>query len=311
MTRLFFLGAGASAADGYPVTRELMYPVAAYLIGRNVRNDPSRLFQYLWTVYGSPEATIAGAAASWKAFVDKRSTLAGAEGLPDIIELLSILDVAITDDLSFGPTPPIPKYPKIESRQLLGNELKRIRDRAIRALVNGFVELRMSGGRDSPNTRRFVECISGRDAVVTTNWDTLLDTALMRRKGQRVDYGSPLVTYVDANGDRVGRYSFTRKRYLFKLHGSLNWLYCSRCYRLYCNLALDVANVKDTCDCKGELGPLIITPSFLKTYQNVHIMNTWSRAQRALERSAEWYFVGYSFPTDDLWIRTTSVRQIS
>jgi len=64
------------------------------------------------------------------------------------------------------------------------------------------------------------------------------------------------------------------------------------------------------CHCGAEMDSLIITPSFIKRYSNVHLSNIWKGAQKTLEKADDWIFVGYSLPDDDLWIRGMLLRAI-
>ncbi len=62
------------------------------------------------------------------------------------------------------------------------------------------------------------------------------------------------------------------------------------------------------CDCGAELVGVLITPTYLKNYQIPQLSEIWRKAQKSLEESAEWTFIGYSLPTDDLWIRGMLMR---
>jgi ferredoxin len=61
--------------------------------------------------------------------------------------------------------------------------------------------------------------------VISLNYDMIADNALaMRSQGTFPDYGCEIQTETYRNFQKFGK--------LFKLHGSLNWLYCPNCNRL-------------------------------------------------------------------------------
>lgn len=89
MKRVFFVGAGASVDDGFPVTSDLM-PALAHTMRRRGSGDRGthRLYDYLNTVYGVSKDHIDCAATAWQAFVTDRRPI-GPQPLPSIIELPS------------------------------------------------------------------------------------------------------------------------------------------------------------------------------------------------------------------------------
>lgn len=115
---------------------------------------------------------------------------------------------------------------------------------------------------------------------------------------------------------------------LLKVHGSMNWIYCSACdrleigidkrgetynvaYRLAQSLVQQSPDLQDyyqgrtrapaRCrSCGGEYRPVMITPTHLKDYRNPHIAALWHRAERELQACTHVIFVGYSLPWDDV-----------
>lgn len=159
--------------------------------------------------------------------------------------------------------------------------------------------------------------------VISTNYDLIIDTALMFRSysqrsdegphtGRLPDYRCRISTsYYQADGERCGT--------LLKLHGSLNWLYCKTCQRLemgavksqrYGNvleklLGPDVAAAvtpdgAPCSTCGTKVRPLLIAPSHLKDYRNPHLTQVWYEAERVLREATRVIFIGYSLPDDDL-----------
>jgi hypothetical protein len=69
MTTVYFLGAGASAADGLPVTSELNFGVASWL--SDSRRKPAELRTYLQDIYGVSRSDLRDAESAWRAFTSE------------------------------------------------------------------------------------------------------------------------------------------------------------------------------------------------------------------------------------------------
>lgn len=177
-------------------------------------------------------------------------------------------------------------------------------------------------------------------SIITLNWEVLLDTALYRAaekaskslvpngKSLHVDY---CVYDYSIDGDDEIPSTHIRPRGLFnikilKLHGSMNWLFCMNCGRLFKTfndyIALgEFSERKITCRyCKenynfGEaekyfggtsypfLESLLITPTFVKDLNNTNLKNVWRNAFIELSEANEIVFIGYSFPQADFELR--------
>jgi hypothetical protein len=113
---------------------------------------------------------------------------------------------------------------------------------------------------------------------------------------------------------------------LLKIHGSLNWLYCERCKRLDLFVseglqglrtakALDelynFAPFNDAYSCRGTpcrnhrgcdgfVSPILITPTYVKHYENPHVERVWAEAEHAMIEADRAVIIGYSLPTDDV-----------
>lgn len=115
---------------------------------------------------------------------------------------------------------------------------------------------------------------------------------------------------------------------LLKLHGSLNWLVCPKCGRFFVeydkNIAINtlgsVKHEEECCRfCKDTVGEkmgepllesLIITPTYMKELNNLHIQNIWHNAYIELTEADEVVFIGYSFPEADFEMRYLLKRAI-
>ena len=68
-------------------------------------------------------------------------------------------------------------------------------------------------------------------SVISTNYDVIVDTAIMAVSERRLPEGSFPDYRCDISSDFYHNEP-TRFGTLLKLHGSLNWLYCRTCHRL-------------------------------------------------------------------------------
>ncbi len=171
-------------------------------------------------------------------------------------------------------------------------------------------------------------------SVVSLNWDTLLEDSVywcIRRLGLTgkvdVNYGcdsqplGPDCPHIPSF--EQGSKGFVGVR-VFKPHGSVNWLVCPACSRLFTGLGSPEEAWAQYClprpcpKCSRAapdpsspiLRPLYVTPTFLKSFENLHLQNVWHRAHLDLTEAESVVFVGYSFPEADYHLRTLFRRAI-
>ena len=165
-------------------------------------------------------------------------------------------------------------------------------------------------------------------SIITMNWDSLLEKELFQlcqnyNSKQKVKifpdlcfYDNqykkndkwPISTHIKAKGYRNIK--------LLKLHGSINWLCCPYCDRLYVDYEEDIAlnelSIDHYCpECKEntikakspQMHSILITPTFLKDLNNLHIRNIWHSALIELIEADKIVFIGYSFPDADFEMR--------
>ncbi|MBM3505396.1 MAG: hypothetical protein FJX65_16180 [Alphaproteobacteria bacterium] len=169
-------------------------------------------------------------------------------------------------------------------------------------------------------------------AVITTNYDLYLDKAVSWIIGEELYKESPPPKGHEVRDLRFYQYGFPidglveviegrsiyvrRKRHwkslherlpiaLYKLHGSLNWTYCSACKAvLLARRRADLFAVFDvghpSCPtCKGPLGKVLIPPAFSQHHGHPIIKRTRALALNALTYARRVAFVGYSAPAAD------------
>ncbi|PKK90261.1 MAG: hypothetical protein CVV64_09855 [Candidatus Wallbacteria bacterium HGW-Wallbacteria-1] len=149
----------------------------------------------------------------------------------------------------------------------------------------------------------FIEkCLKrGNAAVISLNYDTLIDYSL-EEMGLRVDYGFKFSNSVVASP------STTTSVTLIKIHGSLNWLYCPTCLRIYRYRAGELSRVfspdPELCPDDGTyLKGIIVPPTYLKNYMNPYLALSWKAAGTLLKRARRIHFLGSSFSEADMWFK--------
>jgi NAD-dependent SIR2 family protein deacetylase len=310
--RVYFVGAGASKQDGFPLTRELKQGVAWAICEDRARfND---LAAHLRHLYNVDDSMLRASASAWEALRLRPGVTAGGDAaaivnaLPDVTDWLSMLDWMIREQSSFGPGRDAGEPTKVS----LLAQLTGVRDLVVQALclsLGVYQDNLPPGSVAASTTTLFMDVVQPDDLLVTTNWDLLLDAARDQRFGTcNGDYGTGNTNVILQNARPKPQP--TRPR-LLKLHGSLSWRYCPRCQRLVIDPRNHVAGdrlIDPNCPCSYPFSELIVTPGFVREYRNVHLLTIWREALFALASADEWVFIGYSLPPDDVGIRALLLR---
>ena len=195
-----------------------------------------------------------------------------------------------------------------------------------RSVALGLISQRFSSGQDSHTF-----------SVISLNWDCVLENAiywcLERLNTTRADVDYCCYTYA-LKGVQRHKTSILQKAIgifnikVMKLHGSVNWFICPNCNRLYVGLGASgellyeytLGKKCPTCknlfikegdEQKGPLlEPFIISPTFVKQFDNAHIQMIWHNAYMDLCRADKVVFIGYSLPEADYHLRTLLKRAI-
>lgn len=148
-------------------------------------------------------------------------------------------------------------------------------------------------------------------AIITFNYDLGADYAIQQRFP--IDYGfdHPPAGAVP----------------LLKLHGSLNWFYCSTCQRIVpwdlapltqtlsaiemtrAKLPIKLSATIDQWDHKARLGhdvqlqPILVPPTWSKAEYHRTLAGVWKRAALELREAENIYVVGFSLPVTDEFFR--------
>jgi hypothetical protein len=300
--RVYFIGAGGSKQDRFPLTNELKHGIAWA-----IRQDSSRfelLASHLQYLYNVQDAVLKESAQIWDGLRQRASDgpQTTRSQVPDVTDLLSTLDWMIREQSSFGPG----LHAGDAEERSSAHHLASIRDLVVQALcycLGTYDDLDAAS-----TTRGFIQLIKPDDSLITTNWDLLLDAARDGRFGSEPqDYGTTGNVVLEGATKPQG----DERPKLLKLHGSLSWRYCQRCQRLVINPRHHVAGERKqraTCSCTCRFSELIVTPGFVREYRNVHLLTIWREALLALAHAAQWVFIGYSLPADDVGIRTLLLK---
>lgn len=142
-------------------------------------------------------------------------------------------------------------------------------------------------------------------SLISLNYDLLLDQALYR-VGRAPDYDldfkhlpSAVPSRRQTDRDRPRKPSIK----LFKLHGSLNWGYCESCFTTVMARSRTIGDGQPCPTCDGNLRPLIIPPSPIKSSPSPFLSALWKKAEWELTQAEEIVFIGYSLSDADANIR--------
>jgi hypothetical protein len=170
-------------------------------------------------------------------------------------------------------------------------------------------------------------------SIISTNWDILLDNSIKRvisrdySDNAVVDYCCHISSYgrsdrtVKPGLEMLGLGGFNVK--LLKLHGSLNWLQCPRCLRMYVDFDNKIAirQYVDPVNCRHcdshfgkhnshRLVSNLIMPTFLKNFSNPQYKLIWQNAGIELSEAKKIVFIGYSLPQADFEMRQLLSRMV-
>ncbi len=297
---VLIFGAGATKACGGPLTNEIL--PRAYELQVIIEREGflSNLADFLLENFHLPDQGV--------------RTL---ESYPPLPLLIGLLDIAISRKHSLGPGWNADDIQRI--RQSLDYAIFAVIEHDLLMLANNYYHTlleRLFAATQKPPT------------IVSLNYDIIADNTLMalaERCGPFgfPDYGCDIATETYQKENKFGK--------LYKLHGSLNWLYCPACQRLDIGttesgrrtikmldqlyqeeITLDEKSGggdlhrRYSChgsacrDCGTDVIPVMISPTHLKDYRNPHISQVWYLADRALRKASRVIIAGYSMPWDDV-----------
>lgn len=281
MARVFVLGAGATKAviRSAPLNDDLLHMVF------ELQSGNSRI------------ATLTDFICNFYFGSTRDCTNVDTQQLPPIEDVLSQLDYCLAEQRP------------LSARYSL-DKLRELRENLLFAL---FKVLEAKLRRDSNLMWQFIMKLTREDVIVSLNYDLVVDNAIVSTGG-RVSYGIPVRKIHRFNNWNIPSPEWDHT--ILKPHGSLNWLYCPRCQAVDVYegekraLAIfDDSSVDRVCwKCGVRYDPIVITPTFLKSYRNNLITQIWQATEAALCDAEQIVFVGYSLPDADIMLRTMFSR---
>jgi NAD-dependent SIR2 family protein deacetylase len=143
------------------------------------------------------------------------------------------------------------------------------------------------------------------------NYDILVDNALTAvHPDIDLDYGLDFVNFRNSNDWVEPRPDMAVG--LYKIHGSLNWLYCPVCKEIrltpkvkgVLTLIPSDRNRRVNCVlCVGHYSYVLVPPTVFKVMTNPHLVRVWEKCERALRQASRVIFCGYSLPDADIHIK--------
>jgi hypothetical protein len=190
-----------------------------------------------------------------------------------------------------------------ERREFRKKELDVKKERLKQAIAATLEESLCDGGQqigtECEHHERLVYAMNPRDAIITFNYDCLIDETLKRcgngKWNPRYGYGFELGkarTYLKGDKEWAPKTPSSKDHTisLYKLHGLLHF-----------NVTGDNVILKRRPYTKqhGNLRFTIIPPESNKRYDEGVFKRIWNHASRALYRTKHLIVIGYSFPTTD------------
>jgi len=319
-----FLGAGSSKAFGWPLTKELLPLILNGLEHKTLFKDSRVNDEAANEADRQLLRTTLSALCPGVEFVTDFLTQ-NKQKLPLVTSLLSMLDYSLNANqaLVLGLTPE-----KIrDARTLL--------ERSIYEAIEHQSRLRGSGQGTTRAVNDYpVELLKWLDrirkqnqiGIITSNYDVAIEKAWRCQDYYEttiddlgLDLGFPWAWPSNSYPVKIVSRPASPKKRLFKLHGSTNWLRCGLCDQVYVNLSVDIAayaykreeDLNSQCHCKQKLEVQIVSPSFVREMRAPNLLSVWQRALDWLRSSNVWIIVGYSFPDEDLNIRSLFTRALA
>jgi len=145
-----------------------------------------------------------------------------------------------------------------------------------------------------------------KTAFISFNYDILIDNVLnsLRDTDDRLylDYG---IDFINEDWEKPDP---DNSIFLFKIHGSLNWLYCPTCNKMEHTYDQKEKVYRSICEnelcsfkgCAMPLEPVIVPPTYYKDMNNLFIQEIFLKSEEILRNAKKIFFCGYSFPDADI-----------
>lgn len=292
MKLVVFLGAGASASDNFPIQNELFSSYFKNLSPDDHNTEMNielyRFFKQMFNI---------------DVFKDDIKKV----NFPTFEEILGILDLAEQRGESF-------RNFGLEDINKKSDSIRYMRQYLI-FLMAEVLNTKMDVENTNHNT--LIKNLIDKELLldttfISTNYDICIDNTIVTLSDKTknyimLDYG---IDFTNFNYDNSWKRPKDPSIKLYKIHGSLNWLYCPVCngvtitpYEGGVMKQLQRSRETRCLDCGDYTVPIIIPPTYFKNISNIHISKVWNKTQEALRDADVVVFCGYSFPEADIHIK--------
>lgn len=302
--KVIFLGAGASKAFGLPLTGDIFPSIMEKLTNNSLfskdnSDDKKQLLDFIEKLYPG---------------LDKIKT----RDYPLITDTLSLIDYLLNTGTSF--------WKGLDTKELV--RYKYLFEKALFEVLKIPYKMDYQSHLDEAPIilKKFVGWIfeNHKDifySLISTNYDITVEQQLYFKFTNSslpihkiIDFG---INWRDPFKHTINLRPENPLLAIHKLHGSTNWLKCNLCNHIYINTegsiyhqafreSIDRAN---TCHCgNAPLSTIIVTPSLIRNFFDSNLQQIWNNSFERLRTSSEWIIIGYSFPSEDLNIKSMFIR---
>ncbi len=295
---VYVLGAGFSADAGAPLMNDF------FSRARNLKDDPG-------SVLALHERDIFGRVIQYRFELDKALAKVLVD-LDNIEQLFSFLEMELQLSSPGAATS------KNDMTYLIARTLEATSNRSLSTSQHGVLTGPFGGSRwqyrfDGNQYGFFAGFASGLwnpakqnggqslDSVISFNYDLILEREMHALGVSPVYECTPAAYYEGFPAARV-------HLRLLKMHGSANWLHCSRCDVLWAftpekGKASEVpSTLCPSCNRLG-LSTLIVPPTWNKGIEAKFILPVWKQVLAELTGAGRVFIIGYSFPESDQFFK--------
>lgn len=285
-----FLGAGASAAENLPIQNELFSEYFKKLEKDDFKSDMNmELYKFFKQMFN----------------IDVIKDDMEKSEFPTFEEVLGLLDLAEQRREGF-------RNFGLENLSKKSDSIRFLRQYIILLMAKAIHKSEGSNNYHKLLVKNLLkEDLLTDTTFISANYDIHIDNALAslykKENPIMLDYGVRFTNFNIENKWVPPKDPLVK---LYKIHGSLNWLYCPVCSSLtltpydegIMKLLSEIEEVK-CLECKSLTVPIIVPPTYFKNMDNVFLSTIWNKVESSLRESDLVVFCGYSFPDADIHIK--------
>lgn len=286
-----FLGAGASAAENCPIQNELFSEYFKDMNKKDFNSDMNiALYKFFKEIFN----------------IDVKRDNVEDICFPTFEEVLGILDLAEQRREAF-------KNFALETLDKNVQSIRFLRQYLILLMAKAINKSNKSNNNyhklliDNLNQVGLLEEATFISANYDINIDNTIASLYKQKNAIMLDYGVKFTNFDKIEGWKPPKEPSIK---LYKIHGSLNWLYCPICNNItltpyeggVMRLIYNIDEAK-CLECNQTTVPMIIPPTYFKNMSNVFISTVWNEVEKSLRQSDILIFCGYSFSDADIHIK--------